>query len=325
MKTIVLPILMASVINADVPDVSSINQAVTGVGGALDVLNNYTLGIFSLINRGEIQYGRGTVTLEGGFLGAEGAISDRIATYTLKKEHQNFSKSAWNYGYKISWYDSELISQSQSTYNGYVSDVDGYPGSALIIPPVSYRIQGLDADVGIGYNIINHSEHDYLSIGIDTGLTLPVFTAAQLPSDESGGGVTATMKATGKTRIQTFKVGPQIKIAKSITSKLWLYGSSVYAYQHARIRNSSIDLDARVNGSFMENELGLMYRPFHYSYRLNDWISISPQLYFSTGYRYSKWLHYDTAINLFDTNIPAPKGSFSLQTATSFLGVGYSF
>lgn len=317
--------LMASVLNAEVPDVSSINEAVTGVGGALDVLNNYTLGIFSIMNRGEIQYGQGTVSLDGGFLGLEGTIKDRISIYTLKKEHQNISKTAWNYGYKISWYDSNLITQAQNTYNGYVSDIDGYTGSSLIIPPVSYRIQGLDADVGIGYNIIDHSEHDYLSVGIDTGLTLPVFTATQLPSDESGGGVTATMKATGKTRIQTFKVGPQIKIAKSITSKLWIYGSTVYAYQFARIRNSSIDLDTRINGSFLENELGLMYRPFRYSYRLNDWISLSPQLYFSTGFRYSKWLHFDTAINLFDSDIPTQKGSFSLQSSTSFVGIGYSF
>jgi len=308
-------------------DIAKIAQVLTAVGGTISAIDVLTGGTLGVMTHGEVEYGRGTMSLEGGFLGLNGKISDNIDTYTLKDEHHNTSVKHLNYNYKISWYDSNTLDQSISTYNGYVTDINGYTGNALTIPSVGYKIQGLDADVGLGWNLIDLGEHDYFSIGLDLGVSMPWIEAADTSSSSSSSSTDsiASLYGTGTTKMWTYKVGPQMRVSKSLTSDLSLYGSAIYAYQNATIKNSSVDLNVHVDGEFTESELGLRYQPLETNYRITNWFSVTPRLYFTAGVRYNQWVLHDVAIQLFDQNIPLPKSDMKVSSSTTYFGLGYGF
>jgi hypothetical protein len=265
------------------------------------------------MTHGEIEIGKGTMSLEGGFLGLNGKISDNVTTYTLKNEHQNTPIEHLNYNYKISWFDSNKINQALSTYN------------ALDIPAMDYRIWGLDGDIGLGWNLIDHGSHDYFSLGLDVGMSVPLIeaTKASNSSNYSGLNSTAKLYGAGDTKIWTYKVGPQMRASKSLTSTLSLYGSAIYAYQYASVKNSSIGLNSSVDGAFIESELGLRFQPLEKKFPITSWFSLSPQLYFTTGARYDQWVLHNIAVNLFDQKLP--KSDMKISSSTAYIGIGYSF
>jgi hypothetical protein len=328
MKKILFPCLLINLAYADSTlDITQVSNVLSSATEVSNTLNVATLGIFGIMTHGEIETGRGTMSIEGGFLGLNGKISDNVTTYTLKNEHQNTFIKHLNYSYKISWYDSNKINQALSTYNQTVTDINGNTYNALDIPTMDYHIRGLDADIGLGWNLIDLGPHDYFSFGADIGLSTPWIEATKSSSTSNSGSsnTIATLYGVGNTKIWTYKVGPQMKVSKSLTSYLSLYGSAIYAYQYASINNTSIGLNSNVDGTFVESELGLRYQPLEKKYHVTSWFSLSPQLYFTTGVRYSKWSLHDVAINLFDQNIPLPKSELSVSSASTYLGLGYSF
>jgi uncharacterized protein (DUF736 family) len=291
-----------------------------------------TFGIFGIMTHGEIETGKGTMSLEGGFLGLNGKISDDVTTYTLKNEHQNIPikhLEHLNYNYKISLFESNKINQALSTYNQTVTNVNGITYNAVNIPAMDYKIRGLDADIGLGWNLIDHGSHDYLSLGLDVGMSVPLIEATKASNSSSSNysslNPTAKLYGTGDTKIWTYKVGPQMRASKSLTSTLSLYGSAIYAYQYASVKNSTIGLNSSVNGTFIEGELGLRFQPLEKKFPITSWFSLSPQLYFTTGVRYDQWTLNNIAINLFDQNIPLPKSNMKIKSSTAFVGLGYSF
>lgn len=328
MRKLLFPCLLVNLAYADTTlDITQVGNVIGSATEVSNTLNVATLGVFGIMTHGEIETGRGTMSMEGGFLGLNGKISDNVTTYTLKTEHQNTLIKHLNYSYKISWYDSNKINQALSTYNQTVTDINGNTYNALDIPSMDYRIRGLDADVGLGWNLIDLGSHDYFSLGLDVGLSTPWIEAAKASGSSNSGGsnALAALYATSNTKIWTYKVGPQIKVSKTLTPTLSLYGSAIYAYQYASIKNSSISLNSTVDGTFAESELGLRYQPLEKKYALTSWFSISPQLYFTTGVRYSKWALHDVAINLFDQNIPLPKSDLTVRSSNVYVGLGYSF
>jgi len=309
MRSFLLPFLLINLVYAE--DIRQVGNTLNSATEVSNTLNSATGGIFGIMTHGEIETGRGTMSMEGGFLGLNGKISDNVTTYTLKTEHQNAFIKHLNYSYKINWYDSNKMNQALSTYNGSV------------LPSMDYSIRGLDADVGLGWNLIDLGSHDYFSLGVDVGLSTPYIKATK--SSSTSNPPSSTLYGTDDTKIWTYKVGPQIKASKSLTSHVSLYGSATYAYQYASIKNSSIGLDTHADGTFTEGELGLRYQPLEKKYPLTSWFSLSPQLYFTAGARYNKWSLYDVAIDLFNLNSPLPKSELSISSTSTYLGLGYSF
>jgi hypothetical protein len=296
------------------------------VGGVITTANGLTGGLFSIMNHGEVEYGRGSIALTASMIGLNGTISDDVTTYTIKNEHHPSPIKHINYNYKISWYDSQQINQAITTYDGYVSDFNGYTGDALSIPQIAYKIKGLDADIGIGYDIIDIGSKDYFSIGPDIGLSFPSIESTLASSDSSSqSGDASSLFNASNTKITTYKVGLQMRVSKSLTSYLSIYASSVYAYQMARLENNEINLDIYTDGVFNENEIGIRLQAIERKYILTSWFSLSPQLFFTAGVRYSSWELNDVAINLFDYDLALPKNTFKVESTTMYAGIGYSF
>lgn len=325
LKKILLLSLLTHAIYADVVDILTISETVDSAGAVVDIANTATGGLFSVMNHGEIEYGRGSISLTASMIGLNDTITDDVTTYTIKNEHHPLLIKHLNYNYKISWYESQKINQALATYNGYVNNFNGYTGNALTIPQLSYAIKGLDVDIGIGYDIIDISPRDYFSIGPSIGLSFPTIESTTASSSSSGNNDASSLFNASNTKITTYKIGLQMRVSKSLTSYLSLYASSVFAYQTARLENSAVDLDVYTDGTFNENEIGIRLQAFERKYNLTSWFSLSPQLFFTAGVRYSSWQLNDVAINLFDYNFPIPTNTFNVDSTTIYTGIGYSF
>lgn len=311
---------------AEVADIVTISESVDAVGGVVTSANAITGGLFSIMNHGEVEYGRGNIALTGSMIGLNGTISDDVTTYTIKNEHHASPLKHVNYNYKITWYDSQQINQAVAAYDGSVSDFNGYTGDALSIPQIAYKIKGLDVDIGVGYDIIDIGPKDYFSIGPDIGLSFPTIESTlDSQSSSSGSSDASSLFNSSNTKITTYKIGLQMRVSKSLTSYLSIYASSVFAYQTARLENSEIDLDVYTDGIFNENEIGIRLQALERKYELTSWFSLSPQLFFTAGVRQSSWELNDIAINLFSYDFPIPANTFKVESTTMYAGVGYSF
>lgn len=328
MKKILILSLLTHSLYADVASIATIGEGVDALGGLVSTADAVTGGIFSVMNHGEIEYGRGNITLDASMIGLSGKIGDDVTTYTLKNEHHATPIKHLNYNYKISWYESQKMNQAVSTYNEYVNDFNGYTGDALSIPSLNYRIRGLDADVGVGWDIIDISPRDYFSIGADVGLSLPTIEstlASQSSSSSSSEGSSASVFDASNTTITTYKVGMQMRVSKSLSTNISLYASSIFAYQTARLQNDTINLDIYTDGIFNENELGIRFQLLEYKQELTSWFALKPELFFTAGVRYSTWTLDSVAVNLFDYALPLPESDFQVNATTIYAGIGYSF
>ncbi len=280
--------------------------------------------ISTLVTAGEFRYGHGTFSMEGGFLGVSDSIDTDIDTYSIVERHSNILKSNFFYGYDFTWMDSKILKQMENSYNSL--PLNG--NSNFNIPAMNYNLQGLDANINLGYDLLHKGEGDFLGLSLLLGISIPWIDNSS-DSNDGTGDIDGYYKDS-KTEILTYKIGPSISFEKSIVDdKLSMYGLATYAYQTGNIKNDYAKFDSSVNGSYQEYNIGLRYTPFTENYKLG-WFTLSPRLYATLGYKYSKWEVDDVFIDLsggkINSDIVAPlKKDFTMNSSVGYFGVGYSF
>ncbi len=275
----------------------------------------------------EMDYGRGTFSMKGGFLGLSGTISSDIQSYSLVERHSNIGD--FFYGYDATWYDSEVMKQAQHTYNSMALP--------RIIPKMEHRLNGLDVNLKVGYDIVHENQDNFLGLGILLGLSIPVLESTS-PENKSQAMVRKEVSdpvndnelmVKSKTKMKTYKIGPTVNFQKALNKKISLYGIGSYAYQTGTIKNSYADADYSVDGVFQEYNVGLYFTPFTEQYKWG-WITLSPRLYVTLGYKYANWDVDKMAINLsgseMSSDVLEPLATkFSMDSSIGYFGVGYSF
>jgi hypothetical protein len=138
------------------------------------------------------------------------------------------------------------------------------------------------------------------------------------------------MFAKSRTKILSYKIGPTINFQKSlISNKLSFYGMASYAYQTAYIKNDYAHSKFSVDGTFKEYNFGLYYTPFTQRYKFG-WITLSPRIYATLGYKYSSWSLNKMIINIsgvkLSSDILDPLAmELGMDTSIYYFGIGYSF
>lgn len=327
MKKYLVSLVLSLNLYAEIaPDTTTIVKITDTIGQGINTINVATGGVFAFLTHGEIEYGMGSMELQGGFFGLNGTISDKVTTYTIKNEHANLFNSNLNINYKVSWYDSGKVDQGVASYNGFANSTNTVTQGAFTLPAINYKVQGLDADIGVGWDIVHAGKHDYLSIGPDIGISSPVLESTSSSSSNSGTTSGQLLSfISSNTNMWTYKIGGQIRASKSLNQYLYLYASSIYAYQTARVENKAIGLNVQLDGRFNENEIGIRLQPLEYKYNVTSWFSIDPQLYFTAGWRYSQWTLDKMSVDLFNTGIPLHPSKFQMTSSASYVGIGYSF
>ena len=284
------------------------------------------LAISALLPASEFQYGSGTLTLNGGFLGLQGDIDNDVTTYSLVERHSNLFSSDFFYGYDVTWYDSDALKQAQHTYNSGVAIPNNNQG-VIDVPAMEHRLTGLDANVKLGYDVIHQDDSNFLGLGLLVGVSLPWIDSSS--SDSSSTLNTDDFKDS-KTEFLTYKIGPTVTFQKTLISdKLSLYGVGSFAYQTANVKNSYAKSDFTVNGSFQEYNLGLYYTPFTKNYDLGLF-TLSPRVYVTAGYKYTKWDLDEMVIDLSGKELSSTvldpfQTKFGMDSSIGYVGVGYSF
>ena len=284
----------------------------------------------SLLFSGEFEWGKGTIEVKGGFLGLTGTISDDIDTYALVENHKNIFNTNIFYGYDLVFFDSQTIKQLQNNYNSGASQANslinssGMGNNYIEVPTIEHRLKGVDAGVTLGYDILHKSESDYLGVGLYLGISAPYIKSKKSDSNAISNALASAYK-TSKTEFTTYKVGVGIYAQKSLTDLISTYGSAIYAYQKASVKNSYAKSDFSVNGNYLELNAGLKFQPLKEDYDLGI-ITFSPRLYAKIGWRYREWNVDNIAINLSGiASIKTPKSDMKFSTNVAYIGLGYSF
>ncbi|HHD75135.1 MAG TPA: hypothetical protein ENL00_04890 [Nitratifractor sp.] len=298
----------------------------------------------SLLSASSVEYGKGTFSMEGGFLGLSSQIDCDISTYTLKTEHSNIGK--FYYGYNLSWYDSDTLRQAQKTYNSLAKDANGFLWNSIggsksaTIPAMNYRIKGLDANLRLGYDIMHQDKDNYFGIGLLLGVSLPTIDANKGDSVAPDLGFMYNSAGTllkakdlfskSKTEFTTYKIGPTLSFQRALVDKrLFLYATASYAYQNASIKNSLAKTELSADGIFQSYDIGLKFVPLQKELKTRLF-TLNPSLYGTLGYRYSSWelkkVAIDTSGNEISSDLLKPlKHDFTMSISTAYLGFGYSF
>jgi len=293
------------------------------------------LGVSNLLLASEFQYGSGTFGMEGGFLGLTNRIDTDVTTYSMVTRHAN-ALGDYFYGYDLTWYDSKTMTQAQHDYNDFANNGNNMMGMnnnvVASVPSMDYRLQGLDANVRLGYDVLHKDDDNYLGVGAIVGISLPWIDSSKNSSSANDNGANSVLGdfIDTKTSIQTYKAGVTVNFQKTlIDNKLSLYGVGSYAMQTGKIENDYLNSDYSVDGTFQEYNVGLYFTPFTETYKWG-FLTLSPRIYGTLGYKYSKWSVDKMSINMsgheIDSNILSPlETKFNMDSSIGYFGVGYSF
>jgi hypothetical protein len=276
------------------------------------------------LEAGEFEYGQGTLHMKGGFIGLDQEIGTDVSTYSLVEHHKNLFSSSLFYRYNITWYDSKTMVQAQTDLNNGISLANNQ-GTSITIPSIDYRFQGLDLNFVLGKDLYHKDENNFFGIGIMGGVSLPWIDSEKSDSnDDSTSYDPMDLMKKSKTKMLTYKVGPTISASVSFTKYFMLYGTATYAYQTGTLSNDYIQSDLNVNGIFQEYDFGMKIEPFAYDYKA-DFITFSPRLYATLGYRYTKWQLDDVALDITGTQQNFTQTDFTSDNSVVYFGIGYDF
>ena len=292
------------------------------------------LGITGNIFASEFDYGIGTFSMKGGFIGLDGSIDTDVSTFSLSNRHNNILGNFF-YSYDLTWYKSDTMKQVQKRYNSYASQANnflmnnGVPN--ITIPSMKHELEGLDVNIRLGYDIIHKNQDNFLGTGLVVGLSTPWIDDMVniLKNNKSSGNSGLDLYKKSKTKIKTYKIGPSINFQKSFNKNISLYGLASYAYQTGDIKNSYAKADYSVDGTFQEYNFGLYFTPFTSTFKWG-FLTLNPRIYATIGYKYSKWDVDKMSINLtgheFNSDMMKSLGSkFGMDSSVGYFGVGYSF
>lgn len=272
----------------------------------------------------ELEYGTGTFSMKGGFVGLTGSISTDIDAYSLVDRHSNMASNLY-YGYDLHLYDSALMKQAQHTYNNMASEFNNL--SPIDVPKMEHRIKGLDANLHLGYDLIHQDQDNFLGLGLTVGISMPTIDSVSM--SKKAFSLTKEVLTKTKTEVETYKIGPSITMQKSLNRYLSVYGTGSYAYQTGEVKNSYLNSKFDVDGTFQAYNFGLYFTPFTDEYKLG-WITFSPRLFATVGYRYEKWDVGKMSINAcgceMSSEMLEPLGmNFGMESSVGYVGVGVSF
>lgn len=278
------------------------------------------------LSASEFQFAKGTFDMKGGFIGLDAGVSADISTYTITEKHKNIFSSTFYYHYDFTWYDSQRMVNAQQTFNNVSTTLAGTTYNPTgFVPSIDYRFQGFDANVALGKDIYHKDKRTFFGLGVALGVSLP-WIESEKDSSNNDSTTDALMKLMqmSKTEMLTYKIGPSVNASYAFNKYIMTYFNGVYAYQTGSIKNSYINSDFKVDGTFEEYDVGVKVQPFAEDFK-TKYMTLSPRVYASFGWRYVSWKLNDVALNITGVNVPFPETDFESKSSLWYFGFGYDF
>ncbi len=265
----------------------------------------------------DFRFGQGQFSIESKIFGTTEKVKEDVTTYSLAEEHANFLKTNIFYGYDITWISSRKEEKYLNLYN---TSVETLPLPSGYKPLMKYELQGLDAQIDLGYDIINKDKKKtYLSLGGIFGISVPYVKGY---NNKNNSNDTKSYLPDSKTKISTYRLGITLRGAYTIFKRFSMFTSVTYAYQTGKVKNEYWGIDTTAAGNYMNFTAGIKFYLFEYEKKI--WkITLSPRLYLTAGYKYDYWILKDVKVNNIALNIN--KDNLKIKNQVGFLGIGYSF
>ncbi|SMC09724.1 hypothetical protein [Nitratiruptor tergarcus] len=275
----------------------------------------FILAITSLF-ASSIEYGHGNFQMKYSLFNQNFSVDTDISTYSFVEEHKNIFSSDYYYRFNITWMAADQVTAMYKYMDTMVSP--------LHIATFAFEPKGLDISIGLGKNVYHKSEHDYLGIGLDTGVSMPYADCMIEAVNYIDIGDLMRTKKLFKVDVTTYKIGPHVTFSHAFTSMLSLYGAANYSFQSFRFKSGIIDSKVKVDGHTYGFDIGLRADLLHKNYRAK-FITVKPRLYGVLGYHYQKWDVDSFYVRAFSFSLPLEFGDIEFRSSYMYLGIGYSF
>ena len=265
-----------------------------------------SLGLFA----SEIQFGQGSFSVDAAFLGLSSSDNEKITTYSLVNEHKNIFSSKYFYSYKLAYYKSNTIS-SVYKLNSTAAGALGVPQNILVYN----KLRGVDLNIVLGKDFINQDNKDtYFGAGLLIGASFPYLKTNSSNNNNS----TSNYLKKSKTKFYTYKLGLALKGQKALNGFVNIYANTAYALQSAKVKNSEANIDSSSNGDYFTFNTGVKFQAK--TKKKIGFITLSPALFATVGYRYDYWKVNDVKSNSLTINT-----DITLKVSQVYVGLGYDF
>ena len=244
-----------------------------------------------------------------------------INTISITENHANFGSNKLYYFYNADIYSSDFLDKITTLmatpithdFPFFGSVEDAIEKYTPIPTPSNYKIRGFDLNLGLGYDFYRE-KNNFLGIGINTGLSLPVMKMKDLK--QSVEFTRKILKAT-KTTIKTYKLGPSLTGRFEVMPNLLAYGTFSFGLQKGSIENDWIRSSMDIDGGYSVLDFGVNYSP----------LPKYPRLHITLGYSKKSWSVDKVKADMFNI---FQMESFSMldsdfSSSSAYLGVGYRF
>lgn len=272
----------------------------------------FILIIYSVSNSAELRFGKGSFSVSSDIFGTSKKIKEDITVYSIAEQHKNIFGNRLFYSYNFSFMSSEKERKLIDLYNTAYDPTPGYK------PQMEYELKGFDGQIDFGFDALN-SGNSYLGFSAFLGISLPYI---ENYNTEGNNNNTLSALPDSKTEIKTYRIGGSVKGGYEIFPRINIFGFFSYGYQTGKVENEKWGIDGSVNGSYMTLGGGVMFYILKEKKKIL-FLTLSPQLYVTAGYKYDRWELKDVKINNIALNLN--KDDLVITDSYGFFGLGYSF
>ncbi len=272
----------------------------------------FILVTYSISNSAELRFGKGSFSVSSDIFGSSKEIKEDITVYSITEQHKNIFGNRLYYSYNLSFLSSEKERNVIDLYNTAYDPTPGYK------PQMEYELKGFDGQIDLGFDVLN-SGSSYLGFSAFLGISLPYIENYNTDSNNNN---TLSALPDSKTEIKTYRVGGSVKGGYEIFPRINIFGFFSYGYQTGKVENEKWGIDGSVNGSYMTIGGGIKFYIFKEKKKIL-FLTLSPQLYVTAGYKYDRWELKDVKINNIALNLN--KDDLVITDSYGFFGLGYSF
>lgn len=275
-----------------------------------------------------LRYGSGDFKVNADLAGVlSSRMSIPVQTWSIIQEPVSPAFLPLDFSFRLDLFDSQYTRQFADMASQVAGQnfpiIDLSPEQLIdqytpVPVPADYRVYGSNLDIALSRKVIK-ADHFALSLGINTGLSLPFMKTRNLQSDAN---LLFQTLDTFSTELTTYKLGPMLGLAYQPAAGIQLTGTLASGLQTGKLDNTAFNSSFTMDGHYWTMDFSLnvaLKRLLGKPGGDKGWQA-------GLGYQRSRW-YFDSASvefnNLGFTTPPVLDFDFSHESL--YLSLSYSF
>ncbi|MEA1952927.1 MAG: hypothetical protein U9O24_00855 [Campylobacterota bacterium] len=265
----------------------------------------------------DIRFGQGDFKWSSGISdNIKGSLTIEETVIAIHEQHKNITNTSWYYFGNLDIYSSKQLNKITNIADSIMDFFPLAPDDFITPFPSSFKLKGLDLDLGIGYDVIKNHK-GYLGVGLMTGISTPFM---EMNNYVDSLDAINTLLENTSTEVATYKFGLTAQAEYYINPVLSVYGTAIYATQTGEMSNELFNSSFDISGTYSSLNLGAKYS-------LKEILKNKNNFYINAGYSYKNWDIDDLKINFYGVDMPDIMTIISTEMSSNYfyLGAGYDF